>query len=62
MPVGPVITMSVFSFIVFGGRSTSQQVNEFGSDKSDKSDKSDGNTIISKAKDYRLNFFNFLTS
>ena len=67
MPVGPVITISVFSFIVFLGEvneSTGQRVNEFGSDKSDKSDRSDrsdGNTIISKAKDYRLNFFNFLT-
>ena len=46
----------VHCFLGEVNESTGQRVNEFGSDKSDRSDKSDGNTIISKAKDYRLNF------
>ncbi|MDY3078245.1 MAG: hypothetical protein SOW62_08950, partial [Sodaliphilus sp.] len=55
----------VHCFLGEVNESTGQRVNEFGSDRSDKSDKSDrsdGSTIISKARGYRLNFFNFLTS
>lgn len=54
MPVGPVITISVFSFIVFWG---SQRVNRFGIIELSKFRIIE----ISKAKDYRLNYFNSLT-
>ena len=55
MPVGPVITISVFLFIVFWG---SQRVNRFGIIELSKFRIIE----ISRAKDYRLNFFNFFNS